>query len=244
MLRLTFALSTMLLLPVGALANSMMITFDDVDLVHGSIVTDQYAGLNISILATNVGGGPGLAVAFDSNASDTRDPDLEFGNGWSGGNLAPDTRLGNMLIIQENNIGCGDGVCNEPDDEGGRPAGSLVFQFDVSVLSFGFDLVDVEDTNSENGSITFYDGFETLTIDMSTFLAGYELGDNSANQVAPFVVAELAGIDEIDRVDINLGGSGAVDNVTFLPIPEPSTALLLGAALLALGAGVRSRTRP
>lgn len=225
----------------GAAAIPTVLSFDDVSLLHGSIVTDQYAGANVSIMATNVGGGPGLAVAFDSSLSGTRDSDLEFGNGWSGGNLAPDTVLDNLLIVQENNIGCGDGRCDEPDDEGSRPAGTLIFEFDIPVLSFGFDLVDVEDTMAENGSITFYDGFSTVNIAMMDFLAGFQLGDNSANRVEPFLVADLLGIDQIDRVDINMGGSGAVDNVTFEPVPEPTTATLMGLGLTALAALGRRR---
>ena len=52
-------------------------------LVHGEIVNSQFSGLTIS--AVNVGGGPNLAVAFNSNLTGTQDPDLEKGLGWSGG---------------------------------------------------------------------------------------------------------------------------------------------------------------
>jgi hypothetical protein len=37
---------------------------------------------------------------------------------------------GNVLIIQENDIGCGiGGICDQPDDEGSRPTGYLSFVF-------------------------------------------------------------------------------------------------------------------
>lgn len=222
----------------SATAAPITLTFDDPGIVHGSIIDSQFA--NVTISAVNTGGGPDLAVAFDSDLTGTRDQDLEFGMGWSSGNIASDERLGNLLIIQENANGClADGICDDPDDEGGRPAGTLIFDFDVAVTSFGFDLVDVEGLGAENGSITFFDGASSTTIAMSTFLAGFPLGNNSANRVAPFTVGSLSGISQITRVELNLHGSGGVDNVTFEPVPEPSTAALLGLGIAALAA--RSR---
>jgi hypothetical protein len=228
-----------LLVAGSAGAAPITLTFDDVGLVHGSVVNTQYSGVTIS--AINTGGGPNLAVAFDSNLSGTRDDDLEFDTGWSTGNLAPDTRLGNLLIIQENPNGCQDGICDAPDDEGSRPAGTLIFDFDVAVTSFGLDLVDVESLSQEDGSIVFFDGASSVTIDMSTFLAGLILGNHSANRVDPFQLADLPGLSQITRVELNLNGSGGVDNVTFEPVPEPSTAALLALGVVALGARARSR---
>ena len=42
-------------------------------------------------------------LCFDSLLSNTADPDLE-GPPWATGNLAPDTVLGNVLIIAENDV--------------------------------------------------------------------------------------------------------------------------------------------
>ncbi|MGH0029979.1 MAG: PEP-CTERM sorting domain-containing protein [Myxococcota bacterium] len=239
-LRFPFARLPLAALVLAGPAAAVTITFDDLGLAHGDVVDSQYAGVTIS--AINSSDGPDLAVVFDSDLSGTRDPDLEFGTGWLGGNLAPDTKLGNLLIIQENSTGCSDGTCDRPDDEGSRPAGVLIFDFDVAVTSFGFDVVDIENVMDENGSITFFDGASSTTIAMSTFLAGLTLGDNTANTVTPFDVAGLDGISQIDRVELSFAGSGAIDNVTFDPVPEPSTALLLGLGVAGLAARTRIRS--
>jgi len=100
----------------------------------------------VAISATNLSYGPDYAVVFDSNLL----------------NLAPDTDLGFMLIIQENAWGCADGVCDLVDDEGSRPPGSI--EFDFSGVGAGlfttlqFDIVDVESTTAEEGQLDFFRG--------------------------------------------------------------------------------------
>lgn len=111
---------------------------------HGLIINDQYASQGLTVSADNVGGGPDITVAFDTTLTSTRDPDLE--DPFTTGNLAPTSDLGNVLIIQENNSGTGDGVADRPDDEGSRPAGSIFFDFAVPITEIGFDLIDIEAT--------------------------------------------------------------------------------------------------
>jgi hypothetical protein len=218
----------------AAAAGAALITFDEGDPPNGTVVSDQYqAEFGLTISAHNTGGGPNLAVLFDSSLRGTRDPDLEFAKT---GNLA----FFNILIIQENDIGCGDGVCDEPDDEGSRPAGSITFSFEPSapVLSFGFDLLDIEDEDPETmGMVLFYSGGSGGTLVESTSFADFAardgalFGDNSANRVSPFVFSEA---DAVDTVVFEMGGSGALDNVGFELVPEPATAGLLGLGLLGL----------
>lgn len=222
------------LLALPTLANAVTITFDDQGFSHGEVITGVSG---VTIVAKNTNRGFDHAVVFDSEASGTADLDLEaFGFGgsrWSGGNLAGQ-QLDLMLILQENDTGCGDGICDDPDDEGQRPAGSLSFLFDVPVTSFGFDLVDVDGLVAENGSVTFRDTQGgSATLDFATILSGLQIGNNTANRIDP-IFAEKLGLASISEVELALGGSGAIDNVTYMAIPEPATALFVGLGLAVL----------
>jgi hypothetical protein len=60
-------------------------------------------------------------------------------------------------------------------------------------------------------------------------------GDNSANRIIDVVLGT-----EFDFVRINMGGSGAVDNIVAInPIPEPSAALLFAIGVVTVGRGFR-----
>ena len=107
---------------------------------------------------------------------------------------------------------------------------------------FGFDLIDVEDTTNENGSIVFHDGLSTFTITWDDYesggafeVAGLVFGDNFINRI-PEITPGDVGLTKFDKVVINMGGSGGIDN---LVIPEPATALLL--ALGCAGFGILRR---
>ncbi len=230
-------------------------------LEHGRIVNTQYASDGLTISADNTGGGPDLAIIFNSQETATADPDLE-GPDWSGGNLAPDTVLGNLLIIAENSSGSGDGIVNNPDDEGSSPAGSLTFDFDTPITEFGFDFVDVDDNSdfgisfASDGSTVASIAFDDFTTSGNAFFdPSVEFGDHFANRFDPITVADLnaafsLSLSDFDQVVVNFGGSGAIDNVNWIialsdddisPVPEPSSL-----ALLALGSAiamVRARRR-
>ena len=241
MKRHSVSLVTVLSMVLCGAASADVITFDDIGLVHGEIVTTQIPGLTIS--AVNVTG-PDIAAAFDTGETGTRDPDLE-GPPWAGGNLADlDTlELGNVLIIAENDVGSEDNVLDLPDDEGSRPAGELIFELDHARRSFGFDLVDVEGTgdDDEPGQFAtfFMGGGVTTTILFADFLPGgaYDqgavFGDNTVNRIAPIDVGPY------DKVVIAMGGSGAVDNLVF--VPAPGALALFGIGLGALAARRRRR---
>jgi hypothetical protein len=233
------------------------------ELVHGEIVNSQYlTSHGVGISAVNIGGGPDLALAFDASLNYTRDPDLE-GPPWAMGNLAgsPDNDLERFLIIGENAWDWnGDGVIDYPDDEGSRPAGSLIFDFDDPIDSFGFDLVDIEgpsEYGDDSGYVAafFMGGVEIGRVGFGEFInsasAFYDptivFGNNSANRIQPITAAELGGL-EFDKVEVNLGGSGAVDNLTWSnptssqpQIPEPITASLVFLGVVGVASQLRQR---
>lgn len=195
-------------------------------------------------------------VAFDTTLTGTRDSDLEGPNGnggsWDVGNLRNSTTpIGNILIIQEvdrNFDGYTDSsetVVSRPDDEGRRSGGSqtgageITFDFTTEIDSFGFTLIDVEETGEFNretgffavfsdGSATTKVSFEDLIEEGNAFFqADIVFGDNSANRIDAFTAAEL-GLASIESVTINLGGSGGVGDLTYnevTGVPSPTAAI-------------------
>ena len=119
-------------------AYALPTVLDFESLMHGEIVGGQFSvSHGVTISATNIGGGPDLAIAFDSTKTGTADPDLE--DPWtfmgSTGNIPEGTILGKVLIIAENDEDKNnDNLIDSPDDEGSRPAGSIFFDFDFPLV--------------------------------------------------------------------------------------------------------------
>ena len=249
---------------VSAHADSNTITFNS--LQHGEVINTQFvASHGVTVRARNVGGGPNLAVAFDSERVNTRDSDLQ-GPPWSAGNLAGNVQadLGRLVIIQENSCDRNnDGFMDYPDDEGSRPAGWLKFDFDTPTSCFGFDLVDIDgcwEYGCGRGYVAFYlDGVELDRVGWGEFVNSsspfydptIRYGDNSANRIQPITAAQLDGVTHFDRVKINMGGSGGVDNIRWCTdggepepddvIPEPLTFVGVLLSVGAIGAKMRQR---
>jgi dienelactone hydrolase len=109
-------------------------TAGDLLLVAGTVITNQFEGIEVSTPDTPYG-----AMIFDSAHPTGGDRDL----------LAPE--LGNVLIISE------DGDSNDPDDN--ARGGTLRFEWDdqVNVVSLG--LLDIEESG---GSIQLFDESDQL----------------------------------------------------------------------------------
>ncbi len=229
-------ISALALCGVVAAASGQTVTFTG--LQHGEIITNQFDPF-FTITVDNFSG-PDIGAIYDTTTVGGADPDLE--DPWSGGNLAANTVLGNVLIIAENDLDANnDGILDNPDDEAGRPAGTITIDFAQDITEFGFDVVDIEGTveqssiefwlnGSQVGSTIQFDEFEAGGL----FDSGVIYGDNFANRVFPITAAALGGT-AFDRVVFNVGGSGAFDNFV-IPgsnFPAPGTAALLGFAGLA-----------
>ena len=180
-----------------------------------------------------------LGNAFTSEIfRDLQDPDSSNSN---------TSRFFDALIIQENgqedpnNKGFIDA---NPDDEGTRPAGTIQLEFESPISRFGFDLLDVENVGEEF-NLVFSNGDEVLaTVPFEEFVTDdettsglffddtIEFGNNSANRIVPITSSRLRAftgddtIESFDQIAINLGGSGAVDNIRFETfVPEPTSAV-------------------
>ncbi len=253
---------------------------DSTATVHGLVVADQWdvAPFELSIDVINYTGAPHTAALFDSGfTGSTTDSDL-IGPPWNGGNLAVDAdnvQLGRMLYIEESGTSFSPGdIVPNPDDEGSRPAGKLIFDFGTPIDSFGFDLIDVEgpaeiwepsNPNPTGFFASFFTdssatplavvGFNELIDNSSPYYdSSIQFGNNSANRVVPFTLASL-GLDGVisgfSRVEIGLGGSGAVDNLVYTtPVPPPPVVpmprgMWTGMMMLSvLGVGYGVRRRP
>jgi len=236
-LLLTIAVPFLLLNVVQA--EAFVLDFDD--LQQGEIVSLQYQkALGVTISSKNFGSGPGIAIIFDSLNPTGGDNDLA-GPSWAGGNLASqNTVLGKILIIAENDYDLDeDGLIDFPDDEGNRPAGSIFFDFENPMCSVGFDLIDVEGPSEfglnsgfvatffMSGSELARVGFEQFINEKSLFFdPTVEYGNNKVNRITPISVESLstftgASITAFDKVEFNLGGSSAIDNIDVSTCQSP-----------------------
>lgn len=207
----------------SATANAIVLDFEG--FAAGTIIDNEYAALGVAISATNFSYGPDVAVVFDSNNPTGGDGDLgaPFSNPDLG-TLSP----GNLLILQERS-NCDALSCSEPDDEGSRPAGQFVISFTEGVLLQSIDFFDVEGIEaSPNDAIELYDGDNNLI--SNGFYVPATGGDNMWAPV-------LFGVDGVHSIVINMGGSGAIDNIAFETsvVPVPAALPLFISALAGMG---------
>ena len=217
------------------------ITFDEPGLIppatatSTTVINTQYAipgganplpaGAGVTISATGGANGAGnpaldLATVYNSNITGGQDPDLENGSGF-----------GNLVILQENN---GWPTNMSPDDD---TDGTIIFDFELPMNEFSGTFVDFEEGDVQ---FEFYDlddmggvlGVAIVTNAELEIGSGsiYEQGPGSGCNLADGAVCNISnglttgsgggtgliGIDEIDRIIVNLGiapASGGIDNV-------------------------------
>lgn len=207
------------------LACAHVIDFDDFE--AGTIIDNEYTPL-ITVSADNLGGGPDVAVIFD-----TLHPtggDLDLGGPFNSKNPGlADNHMPNKVLIIHETHNCDALTCDNPDDEGSRPAGRFYFDFSTAVRLDSIDFFDVE--TAENGnrpenSIRLFDaaGSELMP---GAFYTPDTGGDNMWDRL-------MFNVEGVQRIELNLGGSGAIDNIAYSVIPIPSAIWLFSSGLIGL----------
>ncbi len=192
----------------------------------GTVVQDQFASLGIaSVTADNVvPQHPDKAIIFDSGDPTGGDFDLAT-PGYHASNTTP---YGNLLIIAENDRDSNhDGLVDNPDDEGHKPAGFIHFVLSMTSQQARLVLVDIEELG---GSVQF-------------FMQGSPVGSVPIPRVGDNAVAHLSfSGDGFDALRVSLAGSGGIAEMELLSeqVPEPTTLL----SLVLAGAGCLAGPRP
>lgn len=189
----------------------------------GTIIDDEYFGpFGVTVSAIGVGGAPNAAVVFDSDNPTGGDTDLQAPFAPGPGNPFGPISPGNLLILQENGP-CTASTCPDPDDQGARPAGTMSFSFDTGVYISSIDFFDIE--GAETGNVVLYNA---AGAELAMFSIPSTGGDRQWMRL-------MVGVGDVRAMDINMGGSGAIDNLQFaVPLPAGLPLLLSALGLLGL----------
>ncbi|NND59610.1 MAG: PEP-CTERM sorting domain-containing protein [Gammaproteobacteria bacterium] len=225
-MRLISKLIGVALLLNASAASALVLDFEG--FAAGTIIDDEYfTTFGVTISAINSGSSPDIAVVFDSNNPTGGDSDLGAPFAPAAGNPFGSISPGNLLILQENN--CPASGC-VPDDQGARPAGTISFVFENAVMIESLDFFDIE--GPEIGDVVLYDALGNT---MATFAIPDTGGDN-------FWARLIMNVDGVSAIDVNMGGSGAIDNLQFSPVPVPAALPLFFGGLTLLGFMRRRRS--
>lgn len=172
-------------------------TFDEFP--AGTILAGQYPGITISADNRNPDG-PDAAVIFNSATPTGGDDDLIT----PGYGLLNAFDLRNVLVIGDNveDLLGGDGLVDEPGDEGW--GGVLCLEFDPPIESIDFALLDIDAEETFTLDFVLGDGAEAGPFEFAGF------GDNSL-----ILVNANVGAPGFSKVSIDLSGSGSLAEFGF-----------------------------
>lgn len=217
--------------------------FEDQGIAAGTIIDNEYVTSHgVTIKGVNTFNTPdtdNVATVFDSNdlqnASYVKDEDLAapFYKENDTNEDNPFTP-GNILIIHEHASQCNGIKCTNPDDEGkSGAAGSGYFEFSFSeqVTLNSVDFFDIEynEANTPKFVLEFFsDDSFTDAIYVDEYFVPETGGDNTWDRLF------FTDVSDVMSMRINLGGSGAIDNINYTSVPEPTSMFLSLLCLMGL----------
>ncbi|MEM9886022.1 MAG: SdrD B-like domain-containing protein [Bacteroidota bacterium] len=151
------------------------------------------SGMGITVVSSDPTNNP--MNIFNSAGTTGPDPDLQFGSGWSGGNIA-DVMLGNLLIVND------DADISTPDDEANGVEFTLTSDMQLSAISL--DIVDLEGREIDADDIIRFENtvtseivevpFQDFEASSSSILSVANLVyvEDGANRIANLIAEELA----------------------------------------------------
>ena len=221
------------LLCISSHANAVILGFNE--FAAGLIIDDEYAPA-VDIIARNFGGGPNAAVIFDTDNPTGGDNDLAAPFSSATPGLSDSYTPGNVLIIQErDNCDFTAGSCTVPDDEGSRPAGEFEFVFNTAVILESLDFFDIEPIESSK-AIRLFDVNDD-PIFAGSFVVPDTGGDRKWDRL------DFSNATGVKRMVIGMGGSGAIDNLSYTVIPVPPAVWLFASGLLGMIGIARRKQR-
>jgi hypothetical protein len=212
-------------------ANAAVIVIDFDGLAAGTLVTTQYAGVTISSDNPPIS----QAITFNSDSPSGDDPDLGQPLTKVGGDAFGAGPLHNVLIHSK------DGNLADPNDD---PTGGVFkFDFDDAIIFLGFDAIDITDQGA-NLLVRLFAEDDLTEIFSFNFASaiGAVVGDNEYWSLFASVFG-ASGVSGVGRAEIEITGSGAIDNLAYdpAPIPGPGALPLLLTGLAGLGFAARRR---
>ena len=204
----------------GLAAASHTVTTDFEPFVAGTVITNQIAGLLVSVQDEGASCTTDALIFDSANPVGTAIDDFDLGTpneacagpGIGAGNCATnDTPLGNLLIIQESEPNP-DTNDSWDDCAGG---GTLRFDFASLVRMESVTLVDHGDTEGDAKIRLFDSGDVQIGAD-------HNVPGVLNNGVTVFGLPG-GGVDDVARLDVVLAGSGATDNLIYSPNDEGCT---------------------
>ena len=163
----------------------------------GEAITVDFEGLSSGDVVDGQFEGVSISAQRSGDAVNSENDAMIFDtNNPTGGDhdLEYDDR-GNALIISEDNDS------SDADDE--AHGGTMTFDFDVPSSVVSINMLDIEENG---GTIDLFDADGGLISSVGIPAAG----DNSQNEV-------IINVDNVSSMEVNLVGSGAVDDLTFVP---------------------------